>query len=222
MRLTSLICGLALLSLTTTAHAAIVVTPVETSVVVDGSGTFATVSVDIFATHDGSGSNAASEYGFTLTLNGPGAGSNFTASTYVSDNQISDSWEGIQPGVPVLSVPGQTFRFLGGGQGAGLPQPTPFTITVGATQTPKTRIGSLSFRANTSGNYTFTATPSNTLSGVGNGFFEDTGAIFADLGFVDGGGAPITVTLNAAVPEPSSIALFGLAGFGALLRRRRA
>lgn len=187
-------------------------------------------SFDVYASAN-AGTQTVGAYGFTLTIdNSP---LNVSATQVVPVNvaagQSGSNWRGLDN--PGASVAGNVVTFRGGGPADfNNPNIDPFNTVIGLGQTTNTLIGTVSFLGVVSTTYTITSDvtttyrllPSNPVPPNDRGFFlieNPAGPVVSTAV-----GSSFNSFAITAVPEPSTMALVGLAlgGFGwKRLRSRR-
>ncbi len=188
----------------------------------------ANASFEIYASAD-SGTQLVGGYGFTLSLNYlPVSG--FTATqvtpTFVPPGPPETKWSGLDNTGPTLTS--NTITFRGGNNPPPIGTNTqPYNVSIGTGQSTNTLIGTVSFVRDPHTTYTISSSLTSTLvTQLGN--FQG----FLAVSSTDAGGgnfnntaATVGSTVNpfaiTAVPEPSTMALVGLAVGGFGLKRFR-
>ena len=184
-------------------------------------------SFDVYASAV-SGTQAIGAYGFTLAINNSplNVAATQVAPISVAAGQSGSNWRGLDN--PGATVVGNVVTFRGGGPADFMnPNIDPFNTVVGVGQSTNTLIGSVSFTGIVSTNYTITSAltttfrilPGNPVPPNDAGFFlieNPAGPVISTAV-----GSSFNAFSLTAVPEPSTMALVGLAMGGFGLKRFR-
>ena len=205
------------------ANASIIVSFIDKTVLNSSNASF-----EIYAAAD-SGTQLVGGYGFTLSLNYlPVSG--FTATQVtpvaVAPGTTDNKWSGLfrDAGGPVITSNSVTFR--GGGPPAGGLNLDPYNVLIGTAQSPNTLIGTVSFVRDPHTTYTI----SSSLTTTSRLDFATTGFLTVaqqpdGMGGFNATSVQVGSSFNSfaitAVPEPSTMALVGLAVGGFGLKRLR-
>ncbi len=168
------------------------------------------------------GTQLVGGYGFILAINNSPTGLAATqvVPVAVSVGTTDTKWSGLfRPvGGPVIS--GNTVKFQGGGPPTGGLNLDPYNVSIGTGQSTNTLLGTVSFVSNFGTVYTISSSLTSTLRtdliGNGDGFLSVVNAPDGLGGVASPVGSSFNAFAITAVPEPSTMALVGLAigGFG--------